>query len=118
MWLVKTDESGFVVAGWIRTPTANDDLSLIRLDSLGATLWTTLIGGSGRDRGFSVKQTTDGGFVMAGETASAGITGSRVPSGAYIYRLRSSRGTVSRLMMVVRCGHDDPRADSAVWTNP
>jgi len=33
-------------------------------------LWTKTFGGSGIDRGFSVKQTTDGGFIISGTTES------------------------------------------------
>ncbi|MGA7303555.1 MAG: FlgD immunoglobulin-like domain containing protein [Rhodothermales bacterium] len=72
--VVQTADSGFAIAGWIRTPTNNDDLYLIRLDTVGTTLWTKLVGGSGRDRAYSVEETAEGGFVLAGETASAGET--------------------------------------------
>lgn len=88
--VVQTADSGFAIAGWNRTPTNNDDLWLIRLDTSGTMLWSKLVGGSGRDRAFSVKQTVDGGFVLAGETASAGIT----PSGDFWIVKTDSVGNV------------------------
>ncbi|MCH7574693.1 MAG: hypothetical protein IIA59_06145 [Candidatus Marinimicrobia bacterium] len=42
------------------------------------TLWTRTYGGSGLDVGYSVQQTDDGGFVVAGTTDSFGAGGSDV----------------------------------------
>ncbi|MBS4028097.1 MAG: T9SS type A sorting domain-containing protein [Ignavibacteriales bacterium] len=39
------------------------------------TMWTKTFGGSNDDAGFSVQQTTDGGFVIAGTTESFGAGG-------------------------------------------
>jgi hypothetical protein len=39
------------------------------------TLWTKTFGGIYSDRGYSVQQTTDGGFIVAGETYSFGVGG-------------------------------------------
>jgi hypothetical protein len=36
------------------------------------TLWTKIYGGSGRDIGFSVTQTLDGGYIIAGMSESLG----------------------------------------------
>lgn len=37
------------------------------------TLWTKTYGGFGPDRAFSVQQTSDGGYIIAGETSSFGL---------------------------------------------
>lgn len=40
------------------------------------TLWTNLVGGEDEERGYSVQQTTDGGFIIAGLTLYPGLGGS------------------------------------------
>ena len=39
------------------------------------TLWTKTYGGSGYDRGYSIKSTSDGGYIIAGNTTSFGLGG-------------------------------------------
>ena len=47
-------------AGWF-------DAYLIKTNQNGDTLWTKTYGGSGKDGGGSVKQTTDGGYIFTGQ---------------------------------------------------
>jgi hypothetical protein len=48
------------------------DAYLVKVDATGIVVWSKSYGGSGDDKGYFVVQTTpDGGYVMAGETASA-----------------------------------------------
>ena len=99
MWLVKTDENG--VAQWNRTyggtendcaysviqttdggfaltggidlySTSGSDMLLIKTDAKGIAQWNKTYGGIGSDGTYSVIQTTDGGFALAGFTDSYG----------------------------------------------
>jgi predicted secreted protein len=75
----QTSDGGFVVAG--NTPSfgaGGFDIWLIKTDSTGDTLWTRIYGGDSSDVGHSVKLTSDGGFMVAGETSSFGAGGSDV----------------------------------------
>ncbi|MBK6446536.1 MAG: T9SS type A sorting domain-containing protein [Bacteroidetes bacterium] len=47
------------------------DIWLVKTDNAGNLLWQKCYGGSGTDVGYSIKQTADGGFIIAGETSSA-----------------------------------------------
>lgn len=68
-----TTDGGFVTVGMTRsTGAGKGDLFLTRLDSLGAELWSKTFGGAERDEGWSVRQTPDGGFIIAGVTGSFG----------------------------------------------
>ena len=72
--VVQTTDGGYIIAGttssFLTHPTDSADIYLIKTDARGDTLWTRTYGGLYNDYGFSVKQTADGGFVVAGETYS------------------------------------------------
>jgi hypothetical protein len=79
----QTKEGGFIVAGWReRFKSSNnkdsrdvDQIYVVRTDSQGDTLWTREYGGNDQDKAYSVKQTSDGGFIIAGYTGSFSING-------------------------------------------
>ncbi len=71
--IAQTTDGGYIIAGWTNSfGSGNADVYLVKTDSIGDTLWTKTYGGTEYDRGFSVCQTTDGGYAIAGETNSFG----------------------------------------------
>jgi hypothetical protein len=69
----QTSDSGYVVAGFTNSFGAGSyDIWLLKTDTNGDTLWSGVYGGSGEDQGYSVQQTTDGGYIIAGYTYSFG----------------------------------------------
>jgi len=69
----QTADSGYVVTGSKYSFSTNStDLFLIRIGAGGDTLWTRTFGRSGTDNGNCVRQTGDGGYVVAGTTTSFG----------------------------------------------
>ena len=69
----QTKDGGFVMGGWTCSFGSGDhDFYLVRTNSNGDTLWTKTYGSSGDENGFSVKQTSDGGFIICGSTNSFG----------------------------------------------
>ncbi len=63
----QTEDSGFVIAGYTSSfDVPMEDVYLIRTDKNGDTLWARTYGGPGFDQAYSVKQVSDGGYIVAG----------------------------------------------------
>jgi hypothetical protein len=71
--IIQSSDGGYVVAGWTASFGAgNEDIYVVKLDSSGNVQWTKTIGGSSDDFAYSITQSSDGGYVVAGETSSFG----------------------------------------------
>jgi hypothetical protein len=66
--VIQTSDGGFAVAGNINlmNPTANPNVYLLRTNSSGDSLWSKDYTPGYVDVAYSIKQTLDGGFIMAG----------------------------------------------------
>jgi hypothetical protein len=72
----QTSDGGYIVAGRTRSFGAgNDDILLIKTDEKGNVEWAKTYGGTNVDWAYSVQQTTDGGYIVAGRTRSFGLGG-------------------------------------------
>ncbi|MGR3295217.1 MAG: hypothetical protein ACUZ8A_03135 [Candidatus Bathyanammoxibius sp.] len=67
----QTADGGYVVAGWTQSfGVGSDDFWVLKLRPDGAVEWQKTFGGVKNDWVYSIQQTSDGGYVVAGETVS------------------------------------------------
>jgi len=77
----QTNDGGYIVAGYSKSNdgdvTGNHfyvipcvDYWIVKLDSVGNIQWQKSLGGSSSDYAYSIHQTNDGGYIVAGSTCS------------------------------------------------
>ena len=63
----ETADKGYILVGSTRSfGSGSEDVFLIKTDSLGQKLWDKTFGETGNDTGYSVLQSTDGGYILTG----------------------------------------------------
>lgn len=70
--IIPTSDGNFVLIGWSNSGASSIQVNLIKVDPSGNTIWNKMLGGSSDDFGHSVKQTSDGGYIILGHTMGSG----------------------------------------------
>ena len=72
--VVQTEDGGFILAGRKDGAIVGDsDFYLVKTDSAGDLVWDRTYGGDDADRAFTAMQTSDGGYILGGFTASFNV---------------------------------------------
>ncbi|NPV58943.1 MAG: hypothetical protein HPY75_04680, partial [Actinobacteria bacterium] len=72
----QTVDGGYIMAGYTNSFGAGGyDAYLVKTDSYLNSQWHKTFGGAGEEAAYSVQQTTDGGYILAGYTTSSGAAG-------------------------------------------
>jgi len=82
MSLMQTSDGGYIVAntsdsddGDVSENHGQSDFWVQKLSSIGDVQWKVTLGGSLEDRARSIQQTSDGGYIVAGDTRSYDVPG-------------------------------------------
>jgi len=65
----QTSDGGYILGGWTESlGPSYDEIWLLKTDANGDSLWSRIFSLGREDNCYSVKQTSDGGFILAGCT--------------------------------------------------
>lgn len=84
--IINTKDGGYAIAGSTSMGAGVRDMYVVKLDSSCNIQWAKTIGGAGYDAANYIVQTADGGYAMAGTTASFGAGNGDV----YVVKLDAS----------------------------
>ncbi|AZA48561.1 T9SS C-terminal target domain-containing protein [Chryseobacterium carnipullorum] len=75
-----TSDGGYIVAGYSTIDNGDvpayygaNDIWIVKLDGAGNKLWTQNLGTTDDEKAYSIQQTSDGGFIVAGAIYAAGV---------------------------------------------
>lgn len=100
----QTSDGGYIVAGWSESTdgdvTGNHgyiDCWVVKLNSNGNIQWQKALGGTERDFAYSIQQTADGGYIVAGFTTSTDgdVTGNHGDYDAWVVKLKAGSTGIS-----------------------
>jgi hypothetical protein len=99
--VIQTSDGGYAITGYSNSFGTNYDVLLVKTDANGVMQWNKTYGGTGIDHAFSLVQTSDGGYAVAGITISFGSGGYDV----YLVKTDAS-GTMQWNKTYGGTGHD------------
>lgn len=72
MDLKQTIDTGYILTGYSNSQSWDYNIYVVKTDSIGDSIWTRTYGGNDWDFSYSIENTSDTGYIIAGETFSYG----------------------------------------------
>ncbi|MCX6272765.1 MAG: T9SS C-terminal target domain-containing protein [Bacteroidetes bacterium] len=100
--IIQTADGGYIVAGGSESTDGevtgnhgNEDCWVVKLSDTGTIQWQKCLGGSSIDKACSIQQTTDGGYIVSGNSTSndGDVTGNHGNNDYWVVKLNDT-GTV------------------------
>jgi hypothetical protein len=85
-----TPDGGYILAGWTDTQDRQDDIYIVKTDSLGHSEWSRTYGDTLSQRAWSIASTSDSGYIVSG-WKNQGLLGN---SQLFIMKLNSLGDTI------------------------
>ncbi len=113
----QTNDGGYIVAGYTASNDGDvsdnhggNDFWVLKLNSVGTLEWEKTLGGTWNDEAYSVRQTTDGGYVVGGATYSndGDVSGNNGTIDYWVVKLTNT-GTIEWQKALGGSGADDGR---------
>ena len=84
-----TVDGGYLATGYGQVLYATMDALVVKFSSTGQKLWTKKLGGTGVDKALAARLTSDGGYIIAGQTTSTNgdITSNHGGTDAWLVKL-------------------------------
>ncbi len=122
-----TSDGGYIIGGFSaggingdKTTASKglDDFWILKLDATGNILWQKSIGGSGSDLLVTLRQTTDGGYIVGGSSIS-NLSGDKTENsnGAYDYWIMKLNSTGNIIWQNTIGGSDMDALSDVIQTN-
>jgi hypothetical protein len=73
LYSCQTTSSGdYIATGFTNTVAGTNDVFVVKTDNAGNIIWSKSYGGFFSDKGYSIKETSSGDYIICGETSSSG----------------------------------------------
>jgi hypothetical protein len=100
--VASTADGGYVMAGFtMDVATGRDDMYVLKTNSTGSVMWTSTFGKAFDDYAYSIKETSDSGYIVAGVSTNAGYLGKLDTEGKVVWEKTLNMGVARSVVETI-----------------